>query len=225
MSPVSDRHERERAAWVLARAGHRPAARRRGERLMASARRHERYESGAGDMAVAEVTTRNVFHRSVAREDGVLNQLGWLIWTVTWMFWVAVLVGPALLAGKALYGLGALAARRLGPLRSWPYLVLALALAGVLAGAWFRWPPEGWDTVVRSYACAQVVLAPVRAAWLVRAWGWPAVKAAPSGAGAVAPVVVGAPVQEGPSPVAEEVRVEIAPVLVGTGQEEEEAVR
>ena len=62
------------------------------EDLMASARRHERYESGAGDMAVAEVTTRNVFHRSVAREDGVLNQLGWLIWTATWMFWVAVLV-------------------------------------------------------------------------------------------------------------------------------------
>jgi len=192
---------------------------------MASARRHERYESGAGDMAVAEVTTRNVFHRSVAREDGVLNQFGWLIWTVTWMFWVALLFGPTLLLGKALYALGVLAATRLGPLRSWPYLVLALVLMGACVGAWFRWPPEDWDTVVRSYACAQAVLAPARAAWLVRAWGWPAVKAAPSGAGAVAPVVVGVPVREEPSPVVEGVQVEIAPVLVGTGQEEEEVAR
>ena len=89
---------------------------------MVAARRRERAESGAGDMAVAEVTTRNVLHRNVMREDGLLNQLGWLIWTAGWMFWGAVLVGPALLLGKALYGLGWLLARgsaRCGRGRTW----------------------------------------------------------------------------------------------------------
>jgi hypothetical protein len=193
---------------------------------MASARKHERYESGAGDMAVAEVTTRNVFHRSVAREDGLLNRMGWLVWTLTWMFWVAVLVGPALVLGKALYGLGVLASRRLGPLRPWPYLVLAAVVAAISVGAWFAWPPQGWDAVLRAYACAQAVLAPLRGAWLVRAWGWLGVKAAPTTRAAVAPVVVAVPAGiDDDSPTTDQTHIEIAPVAVGPGMEEEEALR
>lgn len=191
---------------------------------MVAARRRERAESGAGDMAVAEVTTRNVLHRNVMREDGLLNQLGWLIWTLGWMFWGALLVGPALLLGKALYGLGWLLAPRLGPVRSWPYLILAVVAAGISVGAWFAWPPSGWDSFLRAYACAQLTLGPARGAWLVRAWGWPGVKAPASGGAVVAPVVVDVPRYEGPEELdgAAPAAPVIAPVPVGVGLEEEE---
>ena len=76
------RFEQERGSWVLARAGHRLGARRRGEKLMVIARRSDRYEVGAGDALFQEVTTRNFIWRSIFREEGAANTAGWALFTM-----------------------------------------------------------------------------------------------------------------------------------------------
>ncbi|OYO00730.1 hypothetical protein CGZ95_08900 [Enemella evansiae] len=172
---TSGRWEKERSAWLKARAGHRPAVRRRAEQLALAARQRNRDEIVAGDSPFGEVTTRNVFHRSVHREEGAANLIGWLVWTLGWMATVMLFVGPALLIGLAAYGLWWSQVPRWGRLRSWPLLVAAavIAVAGLLAAQ--IWEPTGWVGFLIVFLVLQLVLGLVRAAWRVRAWGWPAV--------------------------------------------------
>lgn len=189
---VQSRHERERAAWVLSRAGRRPGARRRGEKLAAKARRFDRELAGAGDAAFNEITTRNLFYRNVMREEGAANALGWFVLTTGWMFWTAALVGPALVLGAALYGLAWALVPRLGRVRAWPFLLLALVALTITVTLWMIWPPSGWaSTLLSIWTGLQVVVGPLRAAQLTRANGWAAVsKRAKGAATAIAPIEV-----------------------------------
>lgn len=172
---MSERWEKERASWVLARAGHSPAARRRGEKLMVSARRRDRYGVGAGDAAFAEVTTRNAFHRSVFREEGAANTMGWLTFTLMGAAVLAVLAGPAMLVSRVAYGIWWAMVPRWGRMHATPYLCLALLLC---AASWLvheRTGPSGFAGFLYVYGAAQSVLGLLWAGWLVRANGWPAV--------------------------------------------------
>ncbi|MBM6588919.1 hypothetical protein [Brevibacterium sp. RIT 803] len=188
------RWEGERSAWLKARAGHRLGVRRRAEQLALVARRQERLEAGVGDSAFGEVTTRNVFYRSVHREEGAANLAGWMIWTLIWMSATYVLVGPALLIGLGAYGIWWRKVEEWGRMRSVPYFKAAGAVAAIgvailtahsllategvtriLIGSWQTWPLEGGAAFLTGYLWLQLVLGLVRAGWRVRAWGWPAV--------------------------------------------------
>lgn len=217
---MAERWQKQRAAWVLARAGRSASARRRGERLMASARRQDRHEAGAGDSAFNEVATPNVLRRSVMREEGAANILGWLALTAVVLFWVVLLAGPGLVLARVLYLAGWTLSPRTGPLRSVPLVVVAAATGVVGALLWYRYPPQGWLAVLAlGYLFAQVVIGLLRAAWLVRAYGWPAVKGSSAGSATkvarvnIAVPVDGTEVADGQSPPAQE-RSGVAPIEV-----------
>ena len=209
---VEHRHERERAAWVLARAGRRPAARRRGEKLAAKARRFDRELAGAGDAAFNEVTTRNIFYRNVMREEGAANVVGWFVLTTGWMFWTAALVGPALVLGAALYALAWALVPRLGRVKVWPFLVLALVALATSVTLWTIWLQSGWaSTLLFIWTALQLTCAPLRAAQLTRANGWAAVaKRAKAAASAIAPIEIAVEAEpEAEAPAAAPVTVDI----------------
>lgn len=169
------RWERERAAWVLARAGHRPGARRRGEKLAVVARRNDRYEAGAGDAGFAEVTTRPLLYRAIFREEGAANTAGWALLTLIGGMVVAVLAGPALIISRAAYGTWWVMVRKWGRMTPAPYLLMS-AVLGVVA--WLVLSTtglEGGALLAARYAGFQVVGGVAWAAWLVRANGWTAV--------------------------------------------------
>lgn len=172
---MTERWEKERASWILARAGHRARARRRGEKLMVAARRHDRYEVGAGDASFGEVTTRNAFYRSVMREEGAANTAGWFCLTVLSVIVLAVLVGPALLVSRIAYGTWWAMVPKWGPMFSPPYLGLAALLGGIAWLALGRLSLEDLEGFLVQYGAVQVVLGVAWATWLVRANGWAAV--------------------------------------------------
>ncbi len=208
--------EKERGAYVLARAGRSPAARRRGERLMIRGRRVDSEAAGARDFAITDATTRNLFHRCVFREEGAGNIIGWFAVTVLWMGLVLMLIGPALGFAWAIYGiwytlrdypfgpqpdpnLPETSKRkpfRLGPLHPKPLIVAGaiIAVAGgvslvIRGGDFFAW-----------WLLTQPAVGFLRAAWLTRAYGWPTVTAQVKRAsGAIQAVEVGPKTQNVPS--------------------------
>lgn len=159
-----------RSAWVLNRAGRRPAARRRGERLAARARRLARYETGAGDAAVAEVTTRSRFGRMAAERDDHRGR-----WTVAAALVEAarlVVAGPAIALSWAIYAAWYRQVPAWGPPRwrtlTWATGGVAAVMAVVAGIAWLGAgiPWWGW------WLLAQPVVGVARAAWLAYAYGW-----------------------------------------------------
>ena len=163
-------HHKERAAYVLARAGRRHGARRRGERLMATARKKERGVVGAGDAAATEVVTPNIWVRMTQTEDAGFTTI---LWAATRLIVLALVFGPALLMAKGFYGLRYALLSRLGPMRVWPWLVATgVALAASIV-TWFVWPAT--DPIGRLWLYLQIVGAFGRTAYLVYAYGWPAI--------------------------------------------------
>ena len=163
-------HHKERAAYVLARAGRRHGARRRGERLMATARKKERGVVGAGDAAATEVVTPNIWVRMTQTEDAGFTTI---LWAATQLIVLALVFGPALLMAKGFYGLRYALLSRLGPMRVWPWLVATgVALAASIV-TWFVWPAT--DPIGRLWLYLQVVGGFARTAYLVYAYGWPAI--------------------------------------------------
>ncbi|MDJ0454080.1 hypothetical protein [Gordonia amicalis] len=169
-----------RSAWVLARAGRRPAARRRGERLAARARQVARYDAGAGDAAVAEVTTRSRFGRLAAERDEHRGR-----WTVLAALVEAgrlVVAGPAIALSWAIYGTWYRQVPAWGPLRwrtlAWATGGVVVAMLMVAGVAWLggEIPWWGW------WLLAQPVVGAGRAAWLAYAYGWEAVPTATAAA-------------------------------------------
>ncbi len=173
---MADPHyTQERSAWVLARAGRRPAARRRGERLAARARRLARYEAGAGDSAVAEVTTRSRFGRMAAERDDHRGR-----WTVAAALVEAgrlAVAGPAIALSWTIYGVWYRNVEAWGPLRwqrlAWATGGIALAMLMVAGIAWLGGEVPWWDW----WLLAQPVIGTARASWLAYAYGWDAVPA------------------------------------------------
>ncbi|WP_206511947.1 hypothetical protein [Rhodococcus sp. KRD197] len=172
---MADLHQtRERSAWVLARAGRNPAARRRGERLASRSRRSTRYEAGVGDAAVGEVVTPNRVHRAVYKgEDHRILRVLWLALRESVQ---ALAAGPGIAAAWGLYGLWWRNTASWGPMRWKPVAAVslgALPVLLVLVGAviWMHndVPFLAW------YATVQLVIAVARLAWLIRAYGWEAV--------------------------------------------------
>ena len=171
---MTGRWEKQRGAWVLARAGRRAGARRRGELLMAKARRADRSAVGVGDAAVAEAVTPPWIKRSIMREDGLGNQLGWAVYTVAVVAVVAVAIGPGLALGWAVYALWAWRAPEAAVRPHWwPLAATAFVVAVAMWATWVMVPPErAW---LGLWWRAQPVVAATYAAWLTIAWGWPAV--------------------------------------------------
>lgn len=174
---MAERWLKERGAWVLARAGRHRGARRRGELLVSAARRHERSEAGLGEAAFGEVTTPNIIHRSIFREEGAANTLGWAWWTLTWVLWSLLLLGPAWVMAWGLYSVWCARAAHWGPPRLAPPLAASVTAAVLSTGYWAALRPEGLLTqLVVGYGLVQVIAAPAHLGWLSRAYGWPAVE-------------------------------------------------
>lgn len=172
---MADRWEKDRGSWILARAGHSLGARRRGEKLMRTARRHDRYESGAGDATSSEVTTRSIIYRSIFREEGAANTLGWVLFTIGWVLVMLILVGPALLVSRIAYGIGWLMVPRWGRLAPGPFIGIALILGITVWLVGRQWAPEGATGALATFGAIEGVLGVLWTAWLTRAFGWPAV--------------------------------------------------
>lgn len=189
---MSSRFEQERGSWVLARAGHRLGARRRGEKLMVVARRSDRYEVGAGDALFQEVTTRNFIHRSIFREEGAANTAGWAVFTALWLLAGAVVLGIAFTVSRIAYGIGWALVPRFGRMTMLPYLGAMWAVGGLGALTLYLTKPEGATAFWSWFVLAQVVIGLVWAAWLVRANGWSAVarREKSAGSGSVKTVVL-----------------------------------
>ena len=227
---MSERWEKERASWVLARAGHRAGARRRGEKLMVTARRGDRYEAGAGDATFAEVTTRPLLYRSIFREEGAANTMGWAALTLTWTVATVFLVGPALLISRIAYGLWWSMVPRWGRMSAGPYLGIAAVLGCTAWLAFLRFDLDGSKGLMAYYIAFQLVGGIAWAAWLVRANGWAAVARKKKQTGSrIAPIQievdaseVPAETQERPRPrVDAPVEVEIAPIVIDDEDEPE----
>ena len=171
---MAGRWEKERGAWILARAGRRAGARRRGVMLMAKARRQERLAVGVGDAAVAEAVTPPWIRRSIMREEGLGNQACWAVYTIAVIAVVGVAVGPALALGWVVYALWVWRAPE-AAMRPhwWPLAATALVVAVAMWATWVMVPPErAW---LGLWWRTQPVVAATYAAWLTIAWGWPAV--------------------------------------------------
>ena len=172
---MADLHQtRERSAWVLARAGRNPAARRRGERLASRSRRSTRYEAGVGDAAVGEVVTPNRVHRAFYRGDD--HRILRVLWLALRESVRALLIGPGIAASWGLYGLWWRNTASWGPMRWQPAAAVALGALPVLlvivgAVIWMHndVPFAAW------YSTVQLLVAFARLAWLIRAYGWEAV--------------------------------------------------
>lgn len=192
---TANRWEKERSGWVLARAGHSLSARRRGEKLAAAARRHERYGAGSDDAVQSEVTTHGLFYRITFREEGGMNTLGWFMAASFGAVAFAVAAGPAAVIGYAAYGTWWLMAPKWGRLFPGPYLGLAAVMAGLSWLVLGRPGLEGFTGFLVQYAFVQLVLGMIIAAWLTRSRGWPAVaRKVKQSQGSVKPIHIDIPV-------------------------------
>lgn len=142
---------------------------------MVIARRSDRYEVGAGDALFQEVTTRNVIHRSIFREEGAANTAGWAAFTALWLLAGAVVLGIAFIVSRIAYGIGWALVPRFGRMTMLPYLGAVWVIGGLGALALYLTKPEGATAFWSWFLLAQVVIGLVWAAWLVRANGWAAV--------------------------------------------------
>lgn len=182
------RWEAERARWVQARAGRLAGASRRAERLAARARRLDRYEAGAGDSAASEVFTRTRLGRGVFERDehAILGAIG----AVVYEGGRIVVAGPGIGLSWCIYGLWWKNVTSWGPLRWERLMFAAMALTGVVIGAWWIIAPDTAASRFWLFYCmAQMVIGVGRASWLAWAYGW---SAAPTTvrAGGVAPIRV-----------------------------------
>lgn len=184
---------------MLAHAGRNPAARRRGERLAARARRQARYQAGVGDAAVGEVVTPNRIHRTIYKGDD--RRIARALWVGVREVSRALAAGPGIAAAWGAYGLWWRNVPAWGPMRWKPVAVVAagavpalLVIVGSVVWMHGDVPLLGW------YAMAQLVIAAARLSWLIRAYGWEAVEptAAPGAGPRVAPIRITA--GTGPTP-------------------------
>lgn len=173
---ATDRWQAVRGRRVYSRAGRSPAARRRGEKLLVAARRIDRGEIGAGDAAVSEVVTPHWLRRSVFREDGAQNVMGWFMWTVTYVGFLSLVVGVGMVAGWIFYGLWWLLAPKTNGLKFIPAAALTALLALVLSATFLLGSHDSVGAFVFAvWWRLQVVFAFGWLAFLIYAWGWPAV--------------------------------------------------
>lgn len=227
---MTGRYEKERAGWVLARAGRNMVARRRGERLLMAARRGERSGVGVGDAAYAEVSTPDIVSRTIARGEGISGKLGWLVMGGFAALLFLLAFGPAWLVSRVAYLVWWLMVPRWGSMRSWPYLVGSVLPALVVAAA-PHLPLE--NTLTVQWVGAQLGLGMLWAAWLVRSSGWAAVEVRESAHGDTihavhlssagdppADVVVPEPEPEEPEEVEQEEIEGIAPIRIRSGEED-----
>ena len=155
---------KERSARVLSRAGRRHGARRRGEILLSKSRKNERSAVGAGDVGVAETVTPNIWVRTVKGENASFANT--LIFA-SLLGLVFIFFGPALLVAKGIYALRYKLIPQLGPMRIWPWLVLAVVLGGAFM---YLFPIH--LSFAYLYWFVQVSGSMLRMAYLVYAQGW-----------------------------------------------------
>lgn len=197
---MSDQHfTAERAAWVLARAGHLHGARRRGQRLVARSRRLTRDTAGVGDDAVTSVITHGRAYRIAL--EGEEHKVGRMIWAATYELGRALVVGPAFAAAW----LGYAAWYRLVP-RTGPMSLLRAGIVAVVLGliALVTAMVVQPSSIVGWWAMVQPLVAGLRLTWLVYAYGWTAVRAGSSSAPprrSMPPVTTAPPMRPAPTPM------------------------
>lgn len=98
-------YERERGTYVLANAEHRPAARRRGQRLLEIGGRIERQASGSRDRAETSVITPHIAKRVWRRGEKASTKLAWITTFSLGVLLMAWLVGLGWLGAWAIYGI------------------------------------------------------------------------------------------------------------------------
>ncbi|MFE5777545.1 hypothetical protein [Brachybacterium sp. NPDC056505] len=192
MSGKVDRHERERANWILAHEStHSLSDRRRANDLKRRAARLDRAESGAAESSFHEgripwVGSRFISHGEDSKEKGFRSlTLFFVLIPLT-----ALVAGPALALAGALYGLAWWWVPSKGRvLRGWPFYLAAVA-AGAVGWLLVRIAPFSvillWPRhlelyvpmTAAVYAWAQTVLGLVLAGVRVRQGGWNGVRAA-----------------------------------------------
>jgi hypothetical protein len=197
---VSDQHfTSERAAWVLARAGHLHGARRRGQRLVARSRRLTRDTAGVGDDAVTSVVT-HARARRIALE-GEEHKGARLAWAATYELGRVLVVGPAFGAAWVIYGAWYRLVPRTGPMSLLRAGIVTAVLGLItLVTAMVAQPLS----VVGWWVLLQPLVAGLRLMWLVWAYGWTAVRAGSSSAPqrrAMPPVTAAPPMRPAPTPM------------------------
>lgn len=175
---------------------------------MVRARRADRDATGAAEEAFAEVVTRGFLARTVLREEGAGNVLGWVFITGTALCAGAVAIGVGWVLGKLLYAVWWLAVptlRRLpkdpvthrahplagaAVMRRLPYV--ALCLLALVTTVWLLISVvDGWAAAAVGYLGAQLAVAGAIAASEVRANGWLAVaRQRRRGATHMSPIVI-----------------------------------
>lgn len=199
------RFEAERSAWIKSIRWPNPAAAsRRSDRLARRARQIERTDAGLGEGPLHEGETGGTLHRWTHHDDSATSALGAAAFVIIFVLVVPLLFGLAWLVGALAYR-GWERMSHVQRVRVWPYPVLALLAAVVLAFAhgagWDIWAIPALADVVEAvsgglvapyvlsqwYATGwmrwleiQVVLGFLFAGWQAFAWGWaaPAVRQA-----------------------------------------------
>lgn len=184
---MTDRHESERAAWLLEHeASWHMSDRRMADGLRRRAARKARGAAGSTETLHHQARIKPILSRFLSRSDEGGEAI-WRMLAVLVMVPVLVLaVGPAValsLAAYAGYSTAMLAVGR-RPL-GWPWLILAVVLAAISAllvpyGSLLRVEVIPYfnvhvatEQIGAAYLWVQCVLACVLTAWNVRRHGWP----------------------------------------------------
>ena len=197
---MSDQHFTcERAAWVLARAGHLHGARRRGQRLVARSRRLTRDSAGVGDDAVTSVVTHARARRTAL--EGEDHKAARMIWAATYELGRVLVVGPAFGAAWLGYAAWYRLVPRTGPMSLMRAGIITLVLGLItLVTAMVVQP----SSLVGWWALLQPLVAGLRLMWLVWAYGWTAASKSTTSAPprqSMPPVTGAPPKQSAPAPM------------------------
>lgn len=172
---MSHPHARVRGIHVRNGAGTSLGARRRGEILLAAAKRDHKDAIGAVAEATGEVITPRLTARLIRGVEGTKATLGRLLAVLVIGGLVLVFTWPALILGRVLYGAWVQLHSRLTP-RAW---IAAVAAVVALVAGWVVWTMTDHDTngdaVTALWWSLQPGLGLAYTAWLAHAWGWSAV--------------------------------------------------
>lgn len=186
-----DRHEQERANWLLAHdAGWHMADRRMANKLKMRAVAKSRSKAGAAESAHHESQLRWIGSRFIARGENEKERFFRLVWLGVGLAVLILTIGPALALSWLCYVVGThVALSRGGVPHRAPWFIAAVvaAVAGGIANAAIgfvspfgviAWPPQlviYLPVALRMGLWIQVTLALVLTAWHLRRHGWPGV--------------------------------------------------
>lgn len=166
----SEPYAKERGAYLLANAGRNLSTRRRAERLLSLAKKSDQDALGLHTMAVSDNRTAGWIHRTIHREDGAANQIGWAIGVAFVVVTVGLVAGVGLMIGYAAYRWWIDRQGRFDQQLSL-YAGSGLMALGWLGGLVLL----GGSGLLTSWLVAQIGWVGALVMWAYRGYGWPAV--------------------------------------------------